>query len=77
MVGIRVWNTCGRGSIVQESTPRINNQVVSDSKCRIDHADHRFWNRMDKSAGTFFILYIFKRLGRAVFPRGTTAGGSP
>jgi hypothetical protein len=34
-----------------ESTPRINNQVVSDSKRRIDYADHRFWNGTDKSAG--------------------------
>jgi hypothetical protein len=34
-----------------ESTPRINSQVVSDSKSRIDRADHRFWNEMDKSAG--------------------------
>jgi hypothetical protein len=34
-----------------ESTPRINNQIVSDFKRRIDHADHQFWNGMDKSAG--------------------------
>jgi hypothetical protein len=34
-----------------ESTPRINNQVVSDSKRRIDRADHRFWNGTDKLAG--------------------------
>jgi hypothetical protein len=50
MVGIRVWSTCRGGSIVLGSTPRINNQVVSDSKCRIDRADHRFWTGMDKLA---------------------------
>jgi hypothetical protein len=48
MVGIRVQNTCGGGSIVWETTPRINNKVVSDSKRHIDHADHRFWNGTDK-----------------------------
>jgi hypothetical protein len=60
-----------------KSTPRINNNVVSDSKHRIDRTDQRFWNGTDKSARTFFILYIFRRLGRAVLPRGTTVGGSP
>jgi hypothetical protein len=34
-----------------ESTPRINNQVVSDSKHRIDRVDHRFRNGTDKSVG--------------------------
>jgi hypothetical protein len=34
-----------------ESTPRINNQVVNDSKRCIDRANHKFWNSMDKSAG--------------------------
>jgi hypothetical protein len=60
-----------------ESTPRIKNKVVKDSKCRIDRADHRFWNGMDKSARTFFILYIFRQLSRVVFLQGTTVGGSP
>jgi hypothetical protein len=50
MVGIWVRSTCGGGSIVWESTPRINNQVVNDSKRRIDRADHRFWNGTDKLA---------------------------
>jgi hypothetical protein len=77
MVGIRVQGTWCGGSIVRESTARINNKVVSDSKLRIDRANHKFWNGMDKSAETFFIMYIFKRLGRTVFPRGTILGGSP
>jgi hypothetical protein len=34
-----------------ESTPRINNQVVSDSKRRLDRTDHRFWNQTNKLAG--------------------------
>jgi hypothetical protein len=34
-----------------ESTFRINNQVVSDSKRHIDRTDQRFWNGTDKSAG--------------------------
>jgi hypothetical protein len=63
--------------LYSESTPRINNKVVSDSKRRIDHADQRFWNGTGKSARTFFILYIFRRLGRVVLLRGTTVGGSP
>jgi hypothetical protein len=58
--------------LYSESTPRINNKVVSD-----DRADQRFWNGTDKSARTFFILYIFRRLGRVVLLRGTTVGGSP
>jgi hypothetical protein len=33
-----------------KSIPGINNQVVSDSKHRIDRTDYRFWNGMDKSA---------------------------
>jgi hypothetical protein len=36
--------------LYRKSTPRINNKVVSDSKRRIDRADHRFWNETDKSA---------------------------
>jgi hypothetical protein len=51
-----------------KSTPRINNKVVSDSKRHIDRADHGFWNGTDKSARTFFIPFIFRRLGRVVFP---------
>jgi hypothetical protein len=34
------------------------NNIVSDSKRRIDRADHKFWYGTDKSAGTFFISYI-------------------
>jgi hypothetical protein len=34
------------------------NNIVSDSKRRINSADHKFLYGIDKSAGTFFILYI-------------------
>jgi hypothetical protein len=47
-----------------ESTPWINNQVVSDSKYRIDRADHRFWNGTDKSARPSLFQYLqTNRLG--------------
>jgi hypothetical protein len=60
-----------------ESTPKINNKVASDSKRRIDRVDHKFWNGTNKSAETFFIPYIFRRLGWAVSQRGSIVGGSP
>jgi hypothetical protein len=41
-----------------ESIPRINNQLVSDSKRRINRADHNIWNGMDKSVGpSLFRIY--------------------
>jgi hypothetical protein len=55
------WLEYGYGVLVVEaplfweSTFRINYQVVSDSKRRIDRADHRFWNGTDKSAGPFLL----------------------
>jgi hypothetical protein len=58
MVGILVRITCDGGSVVKESTPRINNKVVSDSKRRINHADHRFWNRTDKSVNLLYSVYL-------------------
>jgi hypothetical protein len=39
-----------------ESTPRINNQVFSDSKHHIDRADHRFRNGTDNSVGPSLFL---------------------
>jgi hypothetical protein len=49
-------------------------KVFSDSKRRIDHTDHILWNGTDKPAEIFLIMYIFRRLGWAMFPRGTTIG---
>jgi hypothetical protein len=67
-VVMRDENHVGGDSIVRERIPMINKKVVSDSKRRIDCVDHKFWNGTDKSARTFFIPYIFRRLGWVVFP---------